>query len=70
MQESEFKDMPKFQTHVETSTDTRSVLDSDEVVCVQTKQPHGNTKDFSIDLTLLLDSDTDKKYAIADIFVR
>ena len=53
--ESEFKDIPKLQTLVGTSTDTIRVSDSAEVICVQTKQPvaRGNTEDFPIDLTLL-----------------
>ena len=59
MQESEFKDMPKLQTHAGTSMDTISVSDLDAVICVQTKQPHCNTADFLTDFTLILDSDTD-----------
>ena len=50
MQESEFKDLPKLQALVGTSMDMISVSYSDEVVCVQIKQPHGITEDFPIDL--------------------
>ena len=51
--------MPKLQRHVSTGTDSISVSDSHGVICVQTNQPHGNTEDFLIDLTLLSDSNTD-----------
>ena len=51
MQESVFKDIPKLKTHIRTTMDSISVSDLDEVICVQTKQSHGNTEDFPIDLT-------------------